>query len=361
MEPLKFMYNQSLLANFATILQRVYSSFDQNRFLRRVFDDVWEQRELKDRMHHVADCLQKELPQDYAEAIAILSKVAPECRGFPYMFFPDFVERHGLAHEEESLQALELFTQYSSSEFAIRPFIVQNTEGVIARMIAWAEHENEHIRRLASEGCRPRLPWAMALPAFQRDPSPILPILEILKQDESEYVRRSVANNLNDIAKDHPDLIIRIASAWKGSNAHTDWIVKHGCRTLFKRGNSAALELWGFQASDALQVKNFRLLQDTLSIGETLDYTFDVISEANTPQNVRIDLAVDYVKAKGSTSRKVFKLSEKELGAGVHTFQKRLRFQDLTTRRHYPGKHRLVVVLNGVEAAETSILLNGFK
>jgi 3-methyladenine DNA glycosylase AlkC len=357
-EPLKNLYHKPMLAEFAATMRRVHPSFDQVRFLWRVFDASWERRELKERMHHITESLRAELPQEYDEAIDILSRAAPSCDGFPFMFFPDFVEQYGLQHEERSLQALELFTQYSSSEFAIRPFIKQHPERVMKQMFAWARHESHHVRRLASEGCRPRLPWAVALHDFQRDPTPILPILEVLKTDASEYVRRSVANNLNDIAKDHPELVIELARRWKGSHPHTDWIVKHGCRTLFKRGSSDALKLWGFEASNAVRVQNFRVLHTSLAIGDTLEYAFDVVSDGAAAHNVRIDLAVDYVKANGSTSRKVFKLAEKSVEAGAHGFRRTLRFQDFTTRKHYAGEHRLALVLNGVEAAETRIMLH---
>src|SRR5690606_550673 len=144
------------------------------------------------------------LPPDYIEAVGVLKKAAPYFTGLEAMIFPDFVETYGLDHWEASMDALELMTRYSSSEYAVRPFIAKDTERMMAQMLEWAHSDSEHVRRLASEGCRPRLPWAMGLTMLKKDPSPILPILETLKQDESLYVRRSVANNLNDISKDHP-------------------------------------------------------------------------------------------------------------------------------------------------------------
>jgi 3-methyladenine DNA glycosylase AlkC len=358
-EPLKTMYNRQFVAEFSTKLQRVYSAFDAKRFAWRVFDSSWERRELKDRMHHITESLRAELPPEYPEALQMLCALAPECEGFPYLIFPDFVELYGCSpeHEERSLQALELFTQYSSAEFAIRPFIKRNPERVMAQMLAWTQHRNHHVRRLASEGCRPRLPWAVALAEFQRNPQPILPIVEQLKADESDYVRRSVANNLNDIAKDHPDVVLELAERWKGIHPHTDWIIKHGCRTLFKRGNAKALALVGVAATNAVRVQNFQALQPRLHLGDTLTYTFELVVTNGEPQRTRIDLAVDYVKANGSTSKKVFKLLEKTVASGVHVVRRTLRFQDFTTRKHYAGNHRLALVVNGVEAAETAVVL----
>ena len=169
-----------------------------------IFDNNWKDKALKQRMKHISASLHHYLPMQYSDAIQILMKSSSKFRGFQYMFFPGFVERYGLNQYETSIQALEHFTKHSSSEFAVRPFITKYNHKMMAQMEVWAESDNHPIRRLASEGCRPRLPWATALPEFKQDPAPILPILEKLKNDESEYVRRSVANNLNDISKDHP-------------------------------------------------------------------------------------------------------------------------------------------------------------
>jgi 3-methyladenine DNA glycosylase AlkC len=381
-EPLKAMYNRHFVAEFSAILQVVMrqslsSDFDTERFSALVFDASWEQRELKDRMRRITTCLRECLPARYEDALAVLRLAAPACVGFPYLIFPDFVEIYGTApeHETGSLQALELFTRFSSAEFAVRPFIQRSPERTMAQMLAWAHHSDHHVRRLASEGCRPRLPWAMALPDFKRDPTPIFPILEVLKADESDYVRRSVANNLNDIAKDHPSLVLEIAERWKGSSPHTDWILRHGCRTLFKKGNVQALALVGVKASNAVRVARFQALQPRLRIGETLRYEFDLdvlemnkmnkmngMNEMNDapsePVTVRVDLAVDYVKANGSTSRKIFKIVEKRFTPSTQTIQRTLRFQNFTTRTHYAGEHRLTLIVNGVEAAQTLVVLD---
>ena len=179
--------------------------------------------------------------------------------GFVKMIFPDFVEVYGLDDWEASIPALEEFTQQTSAEFAIRPFIVRYPERTMAQMLEWAGHAHEGVRRLSSEGCRPRLPWAIALSALKADPSPILPILDRLKGDPSESVRRSVANNLNDISKDNPDVVIGVLRRWQADDTdEMHRLTSHALRTLLKAGNLDALALLGYPPP-AIGVKNLRL------------------------------------------------------------------------------------------------------
>lgn len=162
------------------------------------------------------------------------------------MFFPDYIERFGMEDYAVAVGTMERLTAFTSCEFAVRPFIKKHEGQMLEQMLGWSEHSSHHVRRLASEGSRPRLPWAMALPKLKKDPSPILPILENLKVDSSEYVRRSVANNLNDISKDNPDVALSVFRDWIGHSPETNRIVKHGCRTLLKQGVPEAMELFGF-------------------------------------------------------------------------------------------------------------------
>lgn len=351
---LKNVYTPELVNSLANLVHEQMPAFPKQKFVQTVFDASWENRELKERMRHITSCLREFLPKDYAEAIQILRGIAPSCVGFPYLFFPDFVEQYGTEHEEISLPALELFTQFSSAEFAIRPFIVQNPVATMAQMLVWAKHPNHHVRRLASEGCRPRLPWGMALKTFQRDPAPILPILELLKADESEYVRRSVANNLNDIAKDHPELVLDIAARWKGVNPDTDKVVKHALRTLLKRGDARALALFGFTANEGVEVSNLRFHEPSVTIGDSTLFSFDIIAEEET--DIRLEYGMYYVKASGDAIRKVFFIHEKTYPAGEQiSITRKISFQQRTTRKHYTGVHRLTLIVNGVECAEASI------
>jgi 3-methyladenine DNA glycosylase AlkC len=350
-DALKEMYNRQFFDDLTTAFKTVYPAFDRDEFLARIYDEAWEGRALKERMRHISNVVRVTLPQEYRAALDILKQSAPLLKqyGFQVIFFPDFVEVYGLDDWEASLPALELFTQYSSAEFAVRPFIVRDSTRMMAQMLAWARHDNQHLRRLASEGCRPRLPWAMALPDFKRDPSPILPILEQLKDDPSEYVRRSVANNLNDIAKDHPQVVIDLLRRWQtmpGENVA--WITQRALRTLVKAGNAEALALLGYEGDTAITVSNLQLSATRVRIGESLAFSFDVQSASDAPQNLMIDYVIGFHKANGKRAPKVFKLSKKLIRPGekLH-IEKSHSFRRITTRVYYPGEHALSLKING--------------
>ena len=260
------------------------------------------------------------------------------------------------------MQALERFTAKSSAEFAVRPFMMHDQERMMCQMTVWAMHADEHVRRLASEGCRPRLPWGMSLPIFKRDPTPVLSVLELLKEDSSPYVRNSVANNLNDIAKDNPEVVLETARHWKGVNPHTDWIVRHGCRTLIRAANPEALALFGYaEAINAATLTTCATLAVTPSvqpIGGFCELHYELCIREGEAVRIRLEYGIDFVKARGHTSRKLFLLSDKTVPGGTRLTGKRThRWSDLTTRRHYPGEHQIVLILNGCEAAHTVMKL----
>ncbi len=220
---------------------------------------------------------------------------------------------------------------------------------MIRTMTGWSKHESYKVRRLASEGSRPRLPWAMAIPALKKDPSPVLPLLENLKNDPSEWVRRSVANNINDIAKDHPDVVIALAARWRGGSKETDAIIKHGCRTLLKQGHAEILEQYGLK-SENIVLKDFKILTPEVKIGEGLEFTFSISNQNPSAQTVRLEYAVYYKKSKGHLAKKVFKISEKIYQPyAVANIHRRQSFKLITTRVFYPGDHQLSVIINGEE------------
>jgi 3-methyladenine DNA glycosylase AlkC len=222
-------------------------------------------------------------------------------------------------------------------------------------MLAWAGDPSEHVRRLASEGCRPRLPWGMGLPQYKRDPTPILPILERLRADPSDYVRRSVANNLNDISKDHPDQVLAIAGRWLGEHAATEPLVKHACRSLLKRGDQRALALFG--QHDVVPVRaSLRLTSARVVIGDRLGFVTELRCDASTA--VRIEYRIDYVNRSGGVSQRTFKIGERQLQAGRPLrIERTQRFTDFSTRKHYPGAHRIAIVVNGVERARRRFMV----
>lgn len=282
----------------------VYVEFDRDGFLARVLDGSWEDRELKARLRHLALSLGPALPE-YPAALSILRRVAERSEGFMGMVFSEFVYCFGQDDPDRSLPALHEFTRYGSSEFAIRPFLARDQVTTLEVMRRWADDPNEHVRRLASEGCRPRLPWAPALSNFKKDPRPLLPILEALKDDPSGYVRRSVSNNLNDISKDHPDLVLDVAGRWLGHSAGTDWIVKRACRTMLKAGEPRAMRLFGFADPALLRVEHLTLSRRSVPIGAALRFSFELHNDATgllleLNGRIRTELRLGFLVAHGA-------------------------------------------------------------
>jgi 3-methyladenine DNA glycosylase AlkC len=355
-EPLKNVYSPELITRMADCISQQHAAFDAAGFCSAVFAGDWDSLELKARMSRIRECIHQQLALPYARAINVLNSVVPEFSGFEAMLFPEFIQAYGLDDWETSIPALALFTQHSSSEFAVRPFIEQDPKRMMAQMLAWANSDNHHVRRLASEGCRPRLPWAPALPAFKQDPAPIFPILEKLKRDDEDYVRRSVANNLNDISKDHPDLVLNWCRDNIGQHPHTDWIIKHACRGLLKASHPLALALFGYQAPHGLSVASFGTNKTELREGDQLQ----INASLSAPQQLgklRVEYLVHYVKANGSRAAKVFIFSEGEFTESRKLFTRRHSFERMTTRIHYPGEHKIELRVNGWVLAETQVEL----
>lgn len=344
------------IERFAAGLAAAWPDFDKSAFVAAVLDDEWDKRELKQRMRHLALCMGPALP-DYARALEILRASVQHTGGFFGIVLSEYVECFGLEAPELSLPALREFTRHGSAEFAVRPFLVLYPEQTLAAMLEWTEDDNEHVRRLASEGCRPRLPWAPALPRFKSDPAPILPILERLKSDPSEYVRRSVANNLNDIAKDHPELVLEIAERWLLGDPGTAKLVKHACRTLLRAGDARALRLFGFADPARFEVKNLLLNARALPIGATLHFSFRVQNNDDQTCQVRLEYRIDYMKANGKQSPKVFQISESSMAPGQREIQRKQSLRNMSTRKHHPGRHGLAILVNGVQKARTSFEL----
>ncbi|WP_298486771.1 DNA alkylation repair protein [uncultured Maribacter sp.] len=356
----KHIYNHTFFEVFTSIFKEVVPSFNTKEFLNDIFDDEWENRELKQRMRHTTNTLHRQLSGNFEKDVADIlrfitlwkgreTKVSPN-DGLAFIFLPDYLEQYGIEHYTLAMNATEAITAFASCEFSIRPFIIKYPEKSMVQMLQWASHNNLHVRRLASEGSRPRLPWAMALPVLKKDPAPILPILEKLKTDPSEYVRRSVANNLNDIAKDNPEVVIKIAKQWKGISKETDWVVKHACRTLLKQGNQEIMALFGFGKVDKFKLSNFKINTTKVKIGTHLDFSFDLINTNNTTSKIRLEYGLYYQKLNGTLSKKVFKISEKEYSPKSTTsINRKQSFKRITTRKFHTGKHQVSVIINGSE------------
>ncbi|MGB5866454.1 MAG: DNA alkylation repair protein [Arcobacteraceae bacterium] len=261
-ELFKNLYNEKFIEQLSTELQSFHPGFDKQSFTNAIFDESWKVLELKQRMRHISTKMYLYLPHNYKNAIEILKQTYQKLDSFGFrlenIIFQDFVELYGLEEWEISMEALECFTINCSSEFAIRQFILHDEQKAMNQMLLWAQHENHEIRRLSSEGCRSRLPWAVALPSFKKDPSKVLEVLELLKDDESKYVQKSVANNINDISKDNEQIVIDLIKKWHGYSKSRDWILKHGSRTVLKNSHPEVLQLFGYEQNESLRVENFR-------------------------------------------------------------------------------------------------------
>ncbi len=351
---LKNMYSPELVGKIAAEIKADYPAFDMAVFIAFVFDDEWPTLELKQRMRKISSGLHHCLPQPTQKAIELVAKTAGrmvardgERMAFEWMVFPDFVEAFGTDDVDTALPVLETITQLASAEFAIRPYLLRYPDRTQAQMHIWSQHPSAMVRRLSSEGFRPRLPWGMGVPALKRDPGPILPILERLKDDPAETVRRSVANNLNDISKDHPALVLDLTKKWLGLSENTDWVIRHACRGLLKKGNAVALALFGFEQGVANVMVDQLECTPNVLIGDTLHFSFRITNQSEAAVNARLEYAIDYLTSTGAVSRKVFKVREGSMLPGAEMLAKKQRFTDFTTRKHYAGAHRLEVLVNG--------------
>ena len=348
---LKDMFNSDTLGQLSEAIAAAYPKFPEKTFLNGVFDEDWNQRALKERVRHITETLKKHLPIEYKDALEVLSESLPLLgeQGFEKMVFPDFVELCGLEDWEQSIPALEFFTQHISAEFAIRPFIELYPEKTLPKMLSWATHPHPGVRRLASEGCRPRLPWGMRLKSLVFDPSPILPILELLKDDEREEIRRSVSNNLNDISKDHPEIVLEVLKKWQDpGNINRSKLISHALRTLIKSGHPQALELVGFSSNPDIEVVNISLEPLEINWGEEVVFSFEIQSTGNKVQRLMIDYVVYFMRANEKQTPKVFKLSQRTIQPGERIeIKKKHSFKPISTRKYYPGKQSFQPQVNG--------------
>jgi 3-methyladenine DNA glycosylase AlkC len=307
MELFKNMWNEQFFAGFTKALKCVIDDFDERAFLSQIFDDEWKNKELLQRARHITTVLKNFLPSDYKNAVVKIIELINHIKKTPYWeiivqnslqgkyglsleygFFGDFVEQYGLDDYETSVNAVEEITQFTSCEGPVRPFIIKYPNEMMKQMLIWSKHENQWVRRLSSEGCRPRLPWTMALPKLKEDPTPILPILENLKNDPSEFVRKSVANNLNDIAKDNPKMVIDLVKKWQGKSKNTDRIIKHGCRTLLKQGSTEVMDIFGFDAVKNISIQDFHISTLKVKVGKSLEFSFKLLNN-NEKTKIRLE------------------------------------------------------------------------
>lgn len=361
-EAFKDAFNSELIEGTSLHLSRAWPEFDGARFERLAKDGLLD-LELKARAAQIGEALLATLPTDFEVSAAIIERsLHPDVeaeisadgmddggiRGWAVMPLGYFVAERGISSPKRGLETLEALTKRFTSEDPIRRFIIEHEELTLTTLREWVSAESHHVRRLVSEGTRPRLPWSEQLPAFVADPSPILPLLRSLRDDPSEYVRRSVANNLNDISKDHPDLIAELAADWlEDGSPQRRRLVEHACRSLVKAGHRRALEALGYGPPE-VAVHRFRVLTPVVQFGDKLEFELRLASTASEPQPLILDYVIHHRKANGTTSPKVFKWKKLTLAAGrEHEALRKHSIRSISTRRYYAGRHRVEVVANG--------------
>jgi 3-methyladenine DNA glycosylase AlkC len=353
----KDIYSKEFYNQLSEIMLITIPSFNKDAFNQLIFNEHFIHYELKERMTHTASVLDHFLSDDFGTAAESIKQLIENLRvaeikeeSIEFMFFPEYISMYGIDHYEESISAFEFITQFTSCEFAVRPYILKYEEKMLAQMVLWSKHPSNKVRRLASEGSRPRLPWAMALPCLKKNPMPLFPILDTLKNDSCEVVRRSVANNLNDISKDNPTIVIETAQKWQGYTKETDALIKHACRTLLKQGEPRTLQLFGFDSKNII-LSNFEILTPEVKIGEALEFSFSLTNQNKTCKKLRLEYGLYYKKSNGDLSRKVFKISEREIDPNkVYQINRKQSFKLITTRKFYAGIHQLSIIINGQES-----------
>ncbi|MBL9049239.1 MAG: DNA alkylation repair protein [Tabrizicola sp.] len=361
MEPLKSLFSPELVGWIGLNLARQLPDFDRAGFEGAVLAEL-PKLELKERSNLIARHLDEVLPRELAARFAVIRAMlhpdedaqtgkrsdAEGLRGWAILPLCAVVGQCGLPEFEAALQLLKEMTKRFSAEFDVRPFLRADQDRALRLMRGWVLDPNPHVRRLVSEGTRPRLPWAMRLPGLIADPTPLLPILQALRDDDSDYVRRSVANSLNDIAKDHPDLVADLAADWlRGAGPSRQRLVRHACRSLIKSGHPGAMRAFGL-APPQVELVALRLGPPRLRLGQALEFEVELRSTSADRQDLVIDYVLHLCRQRGPRSQKVFKWKRIVLAGGeTVTLTRTHGIVPVTTRRYYAGLHGLSLRING--------------
>ncbi|MBV7435394.1 hypothetical protein KRX19_10185 [Cardiobacteriaceae bacterium TAE3-ERU3] len=359
---LKEHFNWALIDELGQRLQASDPDFDRGQFKANVTPDLL-MLEMKARLHIISTALFTSMDKPYAQAVPLLltalddgSHGLGELRGFPVWVIADIVERYGLNQPKLSLQAIHKITQHFTGEFAIRPYLEQHPQYTLETLHAWTDDPYADVRRLVSEGIRPRLPWGTRIKRLIQDPSEIFPLLDKLYDDDSEYVRRSVANNLNDISKDHPELVIARLKSWQKQSPpspHLDWIIRHACRSLIRAGHPDALALQGYAPATAVIVNEFTVQPEQVILGES--FTVNLTLDADQDSALLIDLILHSPSASNKARKRVLKWCRRDVPAGNRvTLSKSWPLKSTTTRQEYPGEYRIELMINGRILASTT-------
>ena len=356
---LKGFFSPALVRRLAADVARVHPPFPSRAFQRRACAGL-DALELLDRGRHIGRALGTSLPTDYPEAVGVLLRslgpehATEELLGVgmaPFFYFPHLVVvvERGLSHFDLSMRAQYELTKRFSAEWSIRPFLTQDPDRAFTYLRKWARDRNAHVRRLVSEGTRLRLPWAGRVPWLEAHPERVLALLELLKDDPATLVRRSVANNLNDLGKVRPDLLARTCAGWlRGASPERRALVEHALRSAVRRGEGEALRLLGYGAGAEVSLEDVTFRPRRVAIGGRVTMAFALRSRSRKPQDLLVDVAVHFVKAGGRTAPKVFKVERLTLPPGGRAgMEARVSLAVHTTRVPRPGRHVVDVIVNG--------------
>jgi len=372
MEPFKNAFNENLIKNMANVFSLNWSSFNKKGFIEDAKNN-FKNLELKERSNQITEAMKTHLPSDFSQTAEILfSSLGAEINddkiirdsdksglaGWAIMPMCEYVGLYGWNHFTISMNLFKEMTKRFTCEFGIRTFILKDPTKTLKVINRWSKDKNKHVRRLASEGIRPRLPWAMKLEPFINNPQPIIKILEILKDDPEEYVRRSVANNLNDISKDHPEEIITLSKKWIENASHDrQRLLKHACRSLIKAGDKKILKIFGYKEAKLKDIK-LSLKAKNLKMGDALEFKLSMNSGSTKKQSLLIDYVIHHKKKNGSNTPKVFKWTSKILVSKNRLeIEKKHPFKVISTRTYYGGKHRIDIMINGNTVASSEFNL----
>jgi DNA alkylation repair enzyme len=353
----KLWMNDRVVNKIGKAIKAEYAAFDLKEF-SKVSKELGP-LELKARVLAITAGLKKTLPPEYKKALNILVKSMKtgDLSGFELWPVSEYISQFGLDHFDESLKAMYQLTQRFTAEFAVRPFLNKDHQKVLKTLDGWTEDKSSHVRRWISEGTRPLLPWGAKIHAFIKDPSHTVSFLEKLRHDEELYVRKSVANHLNDISKHHPQVVVETLSKWLKDvpaehQPKIDWIKRHALRTLIKKGHPGALKLMGVQGKAKVKVGELKLSQKTYKLNDKLSFELAVTSTFAQKQKLVVDYAIDFIKANGKLGQKVYKLKTFEIGAKeTVTLAKSHSLKPITTMKYYSGKHHVKIQVNGEKIA----------
>ncbi len=360
---LKDYFTPEVIEAFAQRVVTVRSDFDAPRFMSEVLDRGWDDLAFTQRSERIGDAFWSVLGMGVEPALEVIVSMLPEelddpegalNNGFWMWPLGHVIATYATEHLELGLDACEALTKRFTAEFAVRPFLARYPEAM-DRVHRWALDPSEHVRRLASEGTRSRLPWAsrLSLPVDR-----VLEVLSTLRRDDSLYVRRSVANHLNDLAKDDSDRIVTLLEDWYAEGVpETTWIVRHALRNHLKNGDRRVMALFGYEVP-VVDLRDLAVSPTSVAIGDSVDITFDLVETGAKAQQLMVDLVVGYRKSNGTVGPKVFKFRDLTIAPGTTTnFEKQLGMIERSTRRLHPGAHSVAIRVNGLDLAQVEFEL----